>query len=93
MGSDQAAVVAGYCDFVNVDGDAWTAWYKGEQDGGVWGYLVGTGKFEGIQGEGTYKVGESWADGRGINYWDVTYTLPCSAMEDGCGVGQLRIAA
>ena len=72
----QTAATAGYCDMVDPDGDVWTAWYKGDQDGGVWGFSVGTGKFEGVQGEGTFRAGEAWADGRGINYWDVTYTLP-----------------
>ena len=72
----QTAATAGYCDMVNADGDVWTAWYEGDQDGGVWGFLVGTGKFEGVQGEDMYRVGDGWADGRGINYWEVTYTLP-----------------
>jgi len=72
----QAAVTAGYCDPVDVDGDMWSIWYKADVDGGTWGFLVGTGKFEGIQGEGTFWAGEAWADGRGINYWEVTYTLP-----------------
>lgn len=74
--STQAAAIAGYCDMVDVDGDVWTAWYSGDQDGGVWGFLVGTGKFEGVKGEGTWRAGEAWADGRGINSWAVTYTLP-----------------
>ena len=72
----QTAATAGYCDMVDVDGDVWTAWYQGDQDGGVWGFLVGTGKFEGVRGEGTFRAGEGWADGRGINYWEVTYSLP-----------------
>jgi len=68
--------VAGHCDFVDMDGDVWTAWYKADEDGGAWGFLAGTGKFNGIHGEGTFRGGEGWSDGRGINYWDVTYTLP-----------------
>lgn len=72
----QTAAIAGYCDMVDEDGDVWTAWYQGDQDGGAWGFLAGTGKFEGVQGEGTYRAGEAWSDGRGINYWEVTYTLP-----------------
>ncbi|MFQ5528807.1 MAG: hypothetical protein ACE5FP_00510 [Gemmatimonadota bacterium] len=76
VASAETASIAGYCDMVDVDGDVWTAWYRGDQDGGVWGFLVGTGKFEGVQGEGTFRAGEVWADGRGINYWDATYTLP-----------------
>ena len=72
----ESLIVAGYCDFVDMDGDVWTIWYKADQEGGSWGFLEGTGKFNGIHGEGTFRGGEAWSDGRGINYWDGTYTLP-----------------
>ena len=72
----RATVVSGHCDGVDADGDVWTIWYGGDEDGGDWGYMGGTGKFEGVHGEGTFRAGEAWADGRGINYWEVTYTLP-----------------
>lgn len=68
--------VGGHCDFVDMDGDVWTIWYKADQEGGSWGFLAGTGKFNGIHGGGTFRGGEAWSDGRGINYWDGTYTLP-----------------
>ena len=73
--SARATVVSGHCDMVDADGDVWTAWYAGKQDGGVWGFMGGTGKFEGIKGRGTFSAEAQWADGRGINAWEVTYTL------------------
>jgi hypothetical protein len=71
----QATVVSGHCDGVNADGDVWTIWYAGDQDGGDWGYMGGTGKFEGIKGGGTFSAEVQWSDGRGINSWEGTYTL------------------
>ena len=71
----QATVVSGHCDGVNADGDVWTAWYAGNQDGGAWGFMGGTGKFEGIEGRGTFSAEVQWSDGRGINSWKVTYTV------------------
>ena len=73
--SARATVVSGHCDGVDADGDVWTAWYGGDQDGGDWGFMGGTGKFEGVEGRGTFSAGVQWADGRGINSWEVTYTL------------------
>lgn len=73
--ADGSAVVAGHCDAVDADGDVWTLWYSANQDGGTWGYMGGTGKFEGIEGGGTFSTGSAWADGRGINNWEGTYTL------------------
>jgi hypothetical protein len=37
--------------------------------------MGGTGKFEGIEGGGTFSAEAQWADGRGINSWEGTYTL------------------
>jgi hypothetical protein len=74
--SGRATVVSGHCDAVDGDGDVWTLWYSGNQDGGDWGYMGGTGKFEGIEGGGTFSAEVQWGDGRGINSWEGTYTLP-----------------
>ena len=71
----RATVVSGHCDGVDADGDVWTAWYGGDEDGGDWGYMGGTGKFEGIEGGGTFSAESQWSDGRGINSWEGTYTL------------------
>jgi len=74
--SGVAVVVSGVCDGVAADGSVWTAWYGGDQEGGAWGFMGGTGKYEGIEGRGTFSAGEQWSDGRGINSWEGTYTLP-----------------
>ncbi len=71
----RATVISGHCDGVDTKGDVWTAWYAGNQDGGDWGFMGGTGKFEGIEGRGTFSAEVQWPDGRGINSWEVTYTL------------------
>ena len=71
----RATVVSGHCDGVDADGDVWTIWYGGDEDGGDWGYMGGTGKFEGIEGGGTFSAESQWSDGRGINSWKGTYTL------------------
>ena len=73
--SGMATVISGVCDGVDADGSVWTAWYGGDQQGGAWGYMGGTGKFEGIKGGGTFSAEVQWSDGRGINSWEGTYTL------------------
>ncbi len=73
--STEAIVVSGHCDAVDADGDVWTIWYAGDQQGGDWGYMGGTGKFEGIKGGGTFSAESEWSDGRGINSWEGKYTL------------------
>ena len=37
--SARATVISGHCDGVDADGDVWTIWYAGDQDGGDWGYM------------------------------------------------------
>jgi hypothetical protein len=72
----QATVVTGHCDMVDESGDVWTIWYSGGAEGGEWGFLGGTGKFDGVEGGGPFSADAQWADGRGINAWEATYTLP-----------------
>jgi hypothetical protein len=73
--SARATVISGHCDMVDTDGDVWTIWYAGDQDGGDWGFMGGTGKFEGVEGRGIFSAEFQWSDGRGINSWEGTYTL------------------
>lgn len=75
MAAGEAIVGVGYCDSVDQDGDVWTAWYASDQSGGNWGFMSGTGKFEGVEGGGTFGSVAQWPDGRGINSWEATYTL------------------
>ena len=70
----------GYMHYTFPDGSTITEKYKGETkpSGAVEGtgtYVKGTGKFQGIKGEGTWKV---WFLGPGQFYGDleVEYTLP-----------------
>jgi hypothetical protein len=79
--------VAGYTYFTFADGSTLTSKYKGEAKGvaygtagrregeGTWAYVKGTGRFAGIQGEGTYKW---YVVAPGIWYADNVgeYTLP-----------------
>jgi hypothetical protein len=64
----------GYCDGVDSDGDVWWIWWNGA-GGGEWGFLGGTGKFEGIEGVGIWKIEYEWPDGKFINSWEITYTM------------------
>lgn len=65
----------GHCDAIDKDGDLWTLWFRNDAHGGPWGYISGTGKFEGIEGGGTWAEGPQWPDGRGVNTWEGSYTL------------------
>ena len=75
IAADGSVSVAGYCDGIDADGDAWWLWIRGDQDGGTWAYIGGTGKFDGIEGGGTYSVGDGWPDGRIINSWEGSWTM------------------
>ncbi|CAN5159695.1 hypothetical protein BH18GEM1_BH18GEM1_13120 [soil metagenome] len=74
--SSEPGAGSGYCDAIDKDGDVWTLWWRNDAHGGPWGYISGTGKFEGIEGGGTWAEGPQWPDGRGINTWEASYTLP-----------------
>ena len=73
--SGEPGAGSGHCEAIDKDGDVWMLWFRNDGDGGPWGYINGTGKFEGIEGGGTWAVGPQWPDGRGINSWETTYTL------------------
>lgn len=70
----EPVVGSGHCDAVDNDGDVWTLWWRNDAKGGPWGMMNGTGKFEGMEGGGTWAIGPQWPDGRGINTWEGTYT-------------------
>lgn len=66
---------AGYCDNVDLDGDLWWNWIQWTVDGAqTFGFLGGTGKFEGIEGNGTYG-NILLPDGKIIVPWEITYEL------------------
>ena len=65
----------GYCDATDRDGDLWTVWFKNEQGGRrTWGFLGGTGKYVGIEGEGTSKE-EMQSKDRTVITWKGKWTL------------------
>jgi hypothetical protein len=73
--SGEPGAGSGHCEAIDKDGDVWMLWFRNDAHGGPWGYINGTGKFEGIEGGGTWAEGPQWPDGRGINTWETTYTL------------------
>lgn len=73
--SGEPGVGSGHCEAVDKDGDVWTLWWRNDANGGPWGMMNGTGKFEGMEGGGTWAIGPQWPDGRGINTWEATYTM------------------
>ncbi|HYN23126.1 MAG TPA: hypothetical protein VE078_19360 [Thermoanaerobaculia bacterium] len=73
--SGEPVAGSGHCEAIDKDGDVWMLWWRNDAHGGPWGYINGTGKFEGIEGGGTWAEGPQWPDGRGINTWETTYTL------------------
>ena len=64
---------AGYCDIIEVNGDTAWVWWRGSTSDGVWGFLGGTGDYEGIEGDGTYATPAAWADGSFINSWEISW--------------------
>ncbi len=66
---------SGYCDAIDKDGDAWWIWWRIEGDGSTWGFLEGTGKYEGITGGGTTKTLVRLPDGRQTIHWEGTWQV------------------
>ena len=65
----------GSCDGIDKDGDVYWAYGKADENGGKWWYLGGTGKFEGLEGGGTYQLALQWPDGKVLATWDGTATV------------------
>jgi hypothetical protein len=66
----------GHCHEVDGDGDLIWIWLKLNHGGNRWGYIQGTGKFNGIAGEGTSRVTKEWPDGNFVVEWQVDYEIP-----------------
>ena len=65
----------GHCVIVDQAGEIIWAWWLGEQNGGTWGFLGGTGKFAGAQGNGTWMNGPVFPSGKLINQWKMTWQM------------------
>ncbi len=65
----------GHCDGVNTDGDTYSLWWRGDETGGDWGFIAGTGKYSGINGGGTYRPVAEWPDGKSAVRWTSEWAL------------------
>lgn len=65
----------GHCVISDRAGDLIWAWWLGDQDGGTWGFLDGTGKFAGAQGNGIWTSGPVFAGDKLINQWTMTWQM------------------
>lgn len=65
----------GACYGVDTEGDVWWIWYSNNPDGGTWGFLGGTGKYEGIEGGGTTQSNLPTAEGRLHVAWQGTWQM------------------
>lgn len=70
---------AGTCEIMDTDGDLWWIWWTGG-GGGDWGFVNGTGKYSGITGGGSWKSETEYPDGRGMNSWVGSWTIPAAEM-------------
>ncbi len=55
---------SGSCVASDADGDTWSLWYHNRGDERTWAVISGTGKYEGMTGEGSTKVVSATPDGR-----------------------------
>ena len=65
----------GHCEGVDQAGHAWFIWYHNSPDGNTWGFMGGTGKYEGIEGGGTTQDNPPSPDGRLVISWEGTWTM------------------
>jgi hypothetical protein len=66
---------AGYCASRDADGDMFWIWFWNGGDGGEWGVINGTGKFEGMTGGGTSVPQAGDPDGRFAIRWEGTFNM------------------
>lgn len=66
---------SGYCVSFDADGDTAWMWWRGDLDGGTWGFTDGTGKFKGVEGGGTWKTKQRSPDGKFIDTWEGTWQM------------------
>jgi hypothetical protein len=66
---------SGTCITIDRDGDTAFSWWEGTEKSTNWGYLRGTGKFEGVKGSGVARTVEKLANGKWIEEWEGTTEL------------------
>lgn len=66
-GQGMTAFVAGYCDVMDSDGDAWwLSWRQIDQERNGWQVLGGLGKYQGMTGSGEVTWLTRQSDGRAV---------------------------
>jgi len=70
ISADGTAIANGSCDAVDAASDRWWIWWHNGPDANTWGFMGGTGKYEGIKGGGTTTPLAQMADGRTAITWD-----------------------
>ena len=61
------------CDIVDADGDVW--WLTADVSAGAWQVIGGTGKYDGMEGEGTFQILVQFPDGRYSFNYEGSYRL------------------
>ena len=69
------AAFAKFCERIDADGDVSWVWTSGDGNEGRWGAIHGTGKFEGMEGGGTWQVLSAYPTGRVISRWQGTLQM------------------
>jgi hypothetical protein len=75
---------SGSCFVMAADGDGFSYWWEVEQAGtadcpalcGNWGYFGAYGRFEGLEGDGTWKVTAQFGESGSMGTWTNTYSMP-----------------
>lgn len=75
VSADGTVVGNGYCDAVDAEGDRWWIWWHNGPKGNTWGFMGGTGKYDGIKGGGTTTNLVQMADGRSAINWEGHWTI------------------
>ena len=73
VNADESGSGAGSCFTIDGDGDQWILAWQGDNSGGTWAHVSGTGKFAGWQNsKGSWSRGASYGDGLRVVFWKGT---------------------
>ncbi len=75
---------SGSCFAKTADGHGYSYWWQVEEAGtadcpelcGVWGYYGGYGRFDGLEGTGTWKTTASFGESASMGTWANSYSMP-----------------
>ena len=70
VNADKSGSGSGNCYSLDADGDQWIVSWQGDNAGGTWAHVSGTGKYANQNGGGNWKYGARFADGIGLTPWD-----------------------